>query len=377
VRRVGSRCATRAHPRGRWRIAKGRRKSNEPTGTATPVSRGFFPLDRRLQLSQHVWSPQTIQQALRLAVEIPSHRRAAEAFCDLTSVSLSKSTLQRLCGEAGLALAAQEAVEAAAMVAVPKREEEVVFRERVAPASDVMSVSADGVMVHLIDEGWKEVKVASISAVTPTAGADADGVQLTQHSYRAGLWEARSFGNHLWAEACRRGLEQAQTVVCVSDGAAWIWALMFICFARRIEVLDWWHAVERLWALARGCLSAEAAAAWVTTQKAQLAQDQVRQVLRAVRALYPRGTPLSDDVRQAVGYLFSNRARMRYGSFRQAGYPIGSGTVESACKVVVQQRMKQAGMRWSRPGAQAMLALRCALLSDRWQATRTALVPPT
>jgi hypothetical protein len=58
---------------------------------------------------------------------------------------------------------------------------------------------------------------------------------------------------------------------------------------------------------------------------------------------------------------------MRYRRFRQAGYPLGSGTVESACKVVVQQRMKQAGMRWSRKGAQAMLALRCALLSDRWR----------
>lgn len=59
-----------------------------------------------------------------------------------------------------------------------------------------------------------------------------------------------------------------------------------------------------------------------------------------------------------MGYRFTNRGRMRYGSFRQAGYPIGSGTVESACKVVVQQCMKQAGMRWSRPGARAMLALR-------------------
>lgn len=315
-----------------------------------------------------------MQQALRLAVEIPSHRRAAEAFCDLTGVSLGKSSLQRLCVEAGLVVAAHEAAEAQAMVSVPKAEEEVVFRERVAPDSDVMSVSADGVMVHLIEEGWKEVKVASISAVTPAARAE--GVQLTHHSYRAGVWEAQRFGHHLWAEACRRGLEQAQTVVCVADGAAWIWALMFICFARRIEVLDWWHAVQRLWTLANACLPAEAAAAWVAQHKQHWLHDQLRQVLRAVRLLYPRGTLLPDAVRQAVGYLFANRRRMRYGTYRQAGYPIGSGTVESACKVVVQQRMKQAGMRWSRRGAQAMLALRCALLSGRWDAASAALAPP-
>lgn len=317
-----------------------------------------------------------MQQAVRLAVEIPSHRRAAEAFGDLTGVSLGKSSLQRLCVEAGLAVAAAQAAEAAAMVSVPKVEEEVVFRPRVEPESAVMSVSADGVMVHLREEGWKEVKVASISAVTPVDGAGEAGVQLTQHSYRAGLWEANRFGHHLWAEACRRGLEQAQTVVCVSDGAAWIWTLMFICFARRIEVLDWWHAVERLWTLAHGRLPTDVAAAWVAQQKQHWLHDQLRQVMRAVRVLYPRGVSLPQEVRQAVGYLFTHRRRMRYGTFRHAGYPIGSGTVESACKVVVQQRMKQAGMRWSRPGAQAMLALRCALLSNRWDQTWATLSAP-
>ena len=68
---------------------------------------------------------------------------------------------------------------------------------------------------------------------------------------------------------------------------------------------------------------------------------------------------------------------MRYPIFRQAGHPIGSGTVESACKVVVQERMKQAGMRWSRAGAQAMLALRSVLLSGRWQEIWPSLeLPP-
>jgi hypothetical protein len=64
---------------------------------------------------------------------------------------------------------------------------------------------------------------------------------------------------------------------------------------------------------------------------------------------------------------------MDYVTYRQAGYPVGSGSVESGCKVVVQARMKQAGMRWSRQGAQAMLALRCILLSEQWDAVWTSL----
>jgi hypothetical protein len=158
-------------------------------------------------------------------------------------------------------------------------------------------------------------------------------------------------------------LENAKTVVCVSDGAIWIWNLMFMCFAYRVEILDWWHAVQRLWTIANACLTPAAAAAWVIQQQHMLAHTHLRSVIHQVRLLYPRGAPLPPEVRQALAYLFSNRHRMRYRLFRQAGYPIGSGTVESACKVVVQQRMKQAGMRWSRT---AMLALRSTLLSDRW-----------
>ena len=89
----------------------------------------------------------------------------------------------------------------------------------------------------------------------------------------------------------------------------------------------------------------------------------------------PRGEPLPDKVRTGVGYLFNHRWRMRYQQFREAGYPLGSGTVESACKVVMQERMKQAGMRWSRNNAQAMLALRSILLSDRWDEVWSTLAP--
>ncbi len=217
-------------------------------------------------------------------------------------------------------------------------------------------------LIHLRNEGWKEVKVASISAVTQSD----EGVQLSQHSYRAGLWEASVYGRHLWAESCRRGLEKAKRVVCVSDGAVWIWNLMFMCFAYRIEILDWWHAVQHLWQIANACLPAQEAKAWMNTQQHLLAHTHLRAVLAQVRLLCPRGVPVPPEVRQVIAYFFANRQRMRYALFRQAGYPIGSGTVESACKVVVQQRMKQAGMRWSRSGAQAMLALRSTLLSGRW-----------
>jgi hypothetical protein len=303
-----------------------------------------------------------------LGVEIASYERAAAAFEALTKVPLSKSSLQRMVVETGAVVVEAQAAEAQAMVQVPQKEAEVVWREVPEPASDVMAVSSDGVMINLIDEGWKEVKAVSISAVRRTVDEESGEIEvnLSHHSYRAGLWDAATFTNHHWAEACRRGLEKAKTVVCISDGALWIWAMVFLCFGTRIEVLDWWHAIQRLWTIAHGTLEPANATPWVHQAKGWLARGQLRYLFHQCRLLYPRGTPLPEPVRQAIAYLFRNRHRMAYHTFRQLGLPIGSGTIESACKTVVQARMKQAGMRWSRSGAQSMLALRCLLLSDRW-----------
>lgn len=115
--------------------------------------------------------------------------------------------------------------------------------------------------------------------------------------------------------------------------------------------------------------------AWVERQKSLLWASQLRALLHEIRRLCPRGQPLAAEVWSAVSYIFNNRRRMDYARYRQEGYPVGSGSTESACKVVVQGRMKQAGMRWSREGAQAMLALRSVLLSERWDAVWLSLIP--
>lgn len=345
----------------------------------TSVVRGFFPLDEVLQLGEHGWSPATLELALRLGVEIPSLRRAAEAFRIITRLPMSKSTVGRLAHETGQQLVAIQAEEAEAIVRIPAKEEEVVYRQVPEPDSEMMNVSSDGVTLRIREEGWKEVKVVTISAVAQKVDASSgeSQVHLTRHSYRAGLWESKTFANHLWAEACRRGLEKAKRVVSVNDGAPWIWAIVLMCFARCVQILDWWHAVQYLWTIAQAHFDQDSAAAtqWVEQQKRLLAASQLHLVFANVRRLYPHHQPLPDPVRKAVVYLFHHRWRMRYREFRQAGCPIGSGSVESACKVVVQQRMKQAGMQWSRPGAQAMLALRCALLSDRWHLVQAVLRP--
>ena len=332
---------------------------------------GFFPLDEQLQLGEHSWTPASLKQILSLGVEIPSYRRAARRFEGLTKLPLSKSSLGRLVKEYGGQVVAQQAAEAEATVRVPAKDEQMVWREIPEPDSEVMNVSIDGVLINLRDEGWKEVKIVTISAVEAEVALERDEekeVRLSHHSYRAGLWEAKAFAKQQWAEGCRRGLEKARQIVSVNDGAPWIWLIIAMCYAPCVEIIDWWHAVQKLWEAAnqlwgQGQPQTEL---WVQQQKDRLWAGQLLALLHQVRQLCPRGQPLPEKVRALVSYLFNNRRRMDYASYRLAGYPVGSGSVEAAAKLVVQERMKQAGMRWSRDGAQAMLALRSVLLSDLW-----------
>ena len=156
------------------------------------------------------------------------------------------------------------------------------------------------------------------------------------------------------------------------DGAPANWSQFGLHFPKRVEVLDWYHAVEHLWAVARDRWGADRARVevWVEARKQELWQGEVATVLTA-----PRG----EEGVSEIYYFETNRHRMCYAEFRARGYPIGSGTVESACKRVIGARLKQAGMRWTKAGAQAVLNLRTQLLNGRWEtiwpATRPQLIP--
>jgi hypothetical protein len=344
------------------------------------VKVGFSPLDRRLKLVKHSWSPETIKEAVRLGVDVASYKRAAAEFRGLTKLPMSKSSLAELVEEYGERLVAIQADEAEAMVKAPERGEEIVWRDMPEPDSEIMAVSLDGAMVHLREEGWKEVRVATISAVETVVTVERDEekeVHLTRHSYRAGLWEAKEFAKQQWAEGCRRGLEKAKQIVSVNDGAAWIWWIIAMCYAPCVEIIDWWHAVQKVWETANSLFGPgeQQTAVWAEQLKSLLWTGQIRSALHHIRLACPRGSPSLALAWPTITYLFHNRRRMNYQHYRQAGYPVGSGSVESGCKVVMETRMKQAGMRWSRPRAQAMLALRSVLLSARWDQVWPSLIP--
>lgn len=240
-------------------------------------------------------------------------------------------------------------------------------------ALDPLYISADGVTVQTRESGWREQCIGAVYTATRTPSPNAE-LRSQQVSYTAELGSRPKFGQHLWLEAHRRGVQQAQTVVFIGDGAPWLWEMAHDLFPGAIQILDWYHATTYLWAVAGELYKEEQAAhQWIAPRLAQLAHSNLPMVLQELQQL----AATSAAARTALTYFTNNQPRMDYAHYRQLNLQIGSGTIESACKHVVAARLKQAGMRWKLENARSLAKLRARFQSDRWQETVALRPLPT
>jgi len=177
---------------------------------------------------------------------------------------------------------------------------------------------------------------------------------------------SEEFGKLLYLEAVRRGVHHADTVVFVSDGAVWIWNLVADHFPDAVEIVDWYHATQQLWEVARAWYGeGKRADAWVKQNKTRLMEDGVERVISSIKQWRPSDEQGQKLKHENLHYFRTNAKRMLYATYEANGFYIGSGSVESACKQYGQGRVKQAGMRWKRPGIEAIAHLRSAVLNKR------------
>ena len=327
---------------------------------------GRYPLDEALGIGPGQFSDGLQRGLCRLGAVLPPYRvrgrlfaLAAESFTELTGVSISPREAERLTEGRGEALEACQ-----------EREGEPAVDRAAAPAGPgVWAVALDAARVRF-EDGWHDVKAGVVFWAEPRReGAEMAGGKAAAQSCLAETGPMEQAGARLYREAVARGIDPAEElVVCLGDGAPANWSQFGLHFPNRVEVLDWYHAVEHLWAAARDRWGEDSARveAWMEARKEELWEGEAAAVLTALRA----GKGESE-----VHYFETNRHRMRCAEFRAQGYPIGSGTVESACKRVIGARLKQAGMRWTKMGAQAVLSLRTQLLSGRWDAIWPATRP--
>lgn len=324
-----------------------------------PAEQGFFPLDEELKLLPGKLTPREHESLVRLSGWMP-FEKAVELMEEVLGVEVSK-------------IVAQNYTEAAGAAYVILQEEEVTWLEEKMPepqeAADKLQISADGAMVPLLHGIWAEVRTLVVGEVQSRKQLNGETELHTRHlSYFSRKMSAQEFQRQALVEIQRRGVERAQAVAAVMDGADWEQGFVDFHCPHAIRILDFAHAVQHLNAIGQflhGEHTPESQI-WLKDQAHRLKHegpDQLLQELTQLQHQQPQAEILSSN----LAYLKKRTEQMQYPHFQALGWPIGSGAVESGNKLVVQARLKGSGMHWAEAHVNPMLAIRNILCSGRWR----------
>ncbi len=327
-----------------------------------------IPWDDELGLSRRTFTPGAEQVVTMSAVQESFGQVAERSLRRLTGLQISESTVQRVAEEAGERLGKLQA------------EDRVLGepcdwdwqRDAEGKRCAYLSIDATGVP-HQGPGGVKADGRMAYVAMIYNADSEYDSRRVKPHQvrYLAGFYELDELGLQLRRQARQVGWNKADRWIALTDGGAGLEPFVRNHFPGATVILDFWHASQHVAALARALhptddesfqklhaswchqLKHEGGAALLTAWE-QL--DLSRQNAAAVASY-----------REQANYVRSNLHRMDYPTYVARGWQIGSGPVESACKRVVNLRLKGPGMRWTSPGADAICHLRALFLSEPTQ----------
>lgn len=337
-------------------------------------ARAIVPLDRKLGIVDGFWTPLAAQQASWVVTQM-TPGKAEELFERVGNMQPSKASLDRL------------PKEVSRQWEKGRELHEEALREacHVPEGTKLVAVSLDGVMAPMADGGRTEKREKTAGEGKLTRGpagyreigcatlsfCDAKGEMLSAIRIARAPEEGKStLKKQLQAELLVVLAKNPKLkMVKIADGAEDNWTYLSVLLPEAPEILDYFHACEQLH-------GAVAAAYGDGTREARQRFDRLKEVLRddddgvtqviaSLKYLQKRHAR-SAAISGPLAYFRRHRKRMQYASFKAAGYPIGSGVVEAACKTLVTQRLKLSGMRWSMEGAQAILTPRGWDQSDRF-----------
>jgi hypothetical protein len=306
--------------------------------------KGYYPLDLSLELSARSRMSRRKERLLaRLAARLP-YEEAKAVYEDLSYQKTGSMTIHRTAQALG-----QELRKTPPAVALAGKQ-------------DKMHVTADGAMIHIRGEGWKEALVGAVYDVDKSREA-------TQIVYAARLGNREALGHDLYRLAGQPESQESQGMAFVADGANWLDEIKDLQFPLATRIIDQWHAREYLWNLSnefyeQGTWKAQG---WAKEKIQLLKRNKQRSLKLAFCRMDPKTKKQREILSNTRRYFGNHGHQMNYPLYQRMGFHIGSGVVEGACKHVIQSRFKRAGMRWSRPGAENLLALRSLHINDKWE----------
>ena len=336
--------------------------------------RGAAPLDRELDIEGTQYSPGVRRLLAVVGGETPFARGRA-LLAELAGIAVSAKAVERQAHAIGSDLAARAESDRcqAALRGFPPQPGEPIPTFYIELDGTGIPVTAAASAGRQGKDGatarTREVKLGCI--FTQTA-LDAEGRPVRDArstTYTGAIEDAQAFGQRLYHEAWQRGLHCADRQVVIGDGAAWIWNLSRSYFPNAIEIVDIYHSREHLWEVGRHLfpLDRKQRRRWVRRRKKQLDEGRIEHLVRSLRGIRADTPELSEKVRIQAAYFEGHADRMRYAEFRRQDLFVGSGVIEAGCRTVIGGRLKRSGMFWTVDGANAIIALRCAQLSNRFE----------
>ena len=339
----------------------------------TQCGNGFFPRDRALGIENTSASP-GLQRMIAHVGALVSFAEGQELLKDLAGVAVDAKQVERVAEAVGREVAQDEQAQTLPLT-----------MEALPPT---LYVGLDGTGLPMRPEalvgiagkqpdGSAKTREAKLCCVWSAEGRDERGRPVRDVgsvSYTAAIESAATldtarelspFAQRVQREADRRRLYAASRLAALGDGALWIWKIVDELFPGAIQILDRYHAKEHLSDVAKALFGKDAATtkSWAEERHTELDSGQTDAILAALQ----EHATTSEEAEQCVGYIENNRQRMRYPLFEAMGLVTASGQVEAGCRVVAGTRLKRSGMRWTVPGANAILALRACRLSGRFE----------
>jgi hypothetical protein len=304
-------------------------------------------------------TPSGHEHLVRLSSWMP-FERATELMADMQGIYVSPSMSRRNSEAAGAAYEELQNEE------VERLEKEM----PVAPkGAEKMQMSADGAMVPLLHGQWAEVRTLVVGEVQPPVEERGEWVVHTRNlSYFSRKISSEQFERLALVEIQRRGVENAGQVASVMDGSDWLQSFTDYHRPDAVRILDFPHAGEHIGQVGEFLYGEDTPQAqeWLKERLHRLKHEGPEPLFSELHQLQARH-PDAQQISANLSYLKKREPQIQYPRFQAAGWPIGSGIVESGNKLVVEVRLKGSGMHWAEQHVNSMLALRNIVCSRRWK----------
>jgi hypothetical protein len=297
-----------------------------------------------------------LQEIICLLAQGCVFEEASELLYQLLGIEICSKQIQRVSEHYGGKLEESEKAFAEGTTDVPM----VVCGQE---NSEPVYVMMDGSMICMREGNWKEIKVGRIYSEKSRVSLQENRTEVLDSLY------ACSLGNNTeFFEKFEPYVDPYAHKVFIADGAKWIWNWVEACYGDSVQIVDFFHAAEKLGAYAAMAYrDTGERSRWLEKQKQRLKDDRVEDVITDLGNAVARTGEEDKLLKDAIRYFQNNIERMMYGTFIRKGYLIGSGAIESAHRNVIQKRLKLSGQRWSVEGAQKIANLRVYKKSNRWE----------